>query len=193
MDKNKVLSYLNSKKTQDYTYLIAFFIIFSFFIFALIRPNVLEIFSSFEKINQMKQVDSYYEGEITKSLQLQSAMEQMARNTYLLDDAVSHTPQVNKILNDMKILMDKYDLGVEKMNVSDINLKDIGKQSITKSVNVTVIMTGSFSGVSNFIKEIYNQRRLKVMKNIVIDKIDDDTASGSATLKVEMQITGFYL
>lgn len=193
MDRKKLLSYLTGKKTRDYTYMIAFFLIFSFFVFVLIRPNLIEIFSSFEKIDQLQKVDSFYEKQIEKSLTLQKDMEQIADRTYLLDDAIASRPKVNKMLDDIKIVLDQNDLKVDKINLFDVNLKDSSVKH-TKGVKITMTVKGSFTGISNFVASMYKQRRLKVIKSLVITKDEEKTSSASASLlSTQIQIEGYYL
>jgi UbiD family decarboxylase len=176
MDRKKLLSYLSGKKTRDYTYMIAFFLIFSFFVFVLIRPNLIEIFSSFEKIDQLQKVDNFYEKQIEKSLTLQKDMEQIADKTYLLDDAIASRPKVNKMLDDIKVVLDKNDLKVDKINLFDVNLKDAGVKH-TKGVRITMTVRGSFTGISDFVTSIYKQRRLKVIKSLIITKDEEKISS----------------
>lgn len=193
MDRKKLISYLSGKKTRDYTYMIAFFLIFSFFVFVLIRPNLIEIFSSFEKIDQLQKVDTFYEKQIEKSLTLQKDMEQIADRTYLLDDSIASRPKVNKMLDDIKVVLDKNDLKVDKINLFDVNLKDSGVKH-TKGVKITMTVRGSFSGISSFVASIYKQRRLKVIKSMVITKDEEKTSSASAALlSAQIQIEGYYL
>jgi UbiD family decarboxylase len=193
MDRKKLLSYLSGKKTRDYTYMIAFFLIFSFFVFVLIRPNLIEIFSSFEKIDQLQKVDNFYEKQIEKSLTLQKDMEQIADKTYLLDDAIASRPKVNKMLDDIKVVLDKNDLKVDKINLFDVNLKDAGVKH-TKGVRITMTVRGSFTGISDFVTSIYKQRRLKVIKSLIITKDEEKISSVSASLlSTQIQIEGYYL
>lgn len=193
MDRAKLLSYLKGKRTQDYSYAIAFFLLFSFFVFALIRPNIVEIFSSFERITQMERVDSFYEEQIGKSLNLQQSMEQIIDKTYLLNEAMTTRPKVNKLLDDIKIALDKNQLEVEKMNISDINIKESGGQQAPKAVTINLSVLGDYTGISNFMNDLYSQRRIKLIKNVKISKEVETAASGSAQLQAIMLIEGYYL
>lgn len=193
MDRSKLLSYLKGKRTQDYSYAIAFFLLFSFFVFALIRPNIVEIFSSFERISQMEKVDSFYEEQIGKSLNLQQSMENLIDKTYLLNDAMTTRPKVNKLLDDIKISLDRNSLQVEKMNISDINVKDSGGEQKPKAVTINLTVLGDYPGISRFMNDLYTQRRIKLIKNVKISKDVQATASGSAQLQAIMLIEGYYL
>jgi hypothetical protein len=41
-------------------------------------------------------------------------------------------------------------------------------------------------------KDIYNDRRIKLMKDIVISK-EDKSGTNSGTLQIELQLEGYYL
>lgn len=195
MDKKKIISYLTSQKSKDYSYLIAFFITFSFFVFALIRPNLLEIFSSVEKIDQMKTVNSFYEKEINKSLALQSEMERVAPELFIVEQAVPKTPQINKMLFDIRTLIDENNLVIDKMHISDINLTDSSKRNALKSVRVNILLNGQFDGIKGFLDGANRQRRLKLLDRAYISREEDiaNSASVSSALKLEVSIIGYYL
>jgi Tfp pilus assembly protein PilO len=193
MDKNKLLSYLRSKKSKDYTYTIAFFIVFTFFLFALIRPNIIEIFSSYEKIKQMKEVNSFYEREIVKSFDLQNEMETIGSEVYLLNEAIPSFPRINKLLDDFKLALEKYNLKIEKLNIADISLRNPSKGK-KESVQVDLILNGDFDEFRSFMKDVHNQRRVKLIREIVVSRPEErKSASQSATLRMELKIDGYYL
>lgn len=193
MEKNKILSFVRGDRVKDYSYVIAFFLIFSFFIAVLIKPNVVEIFSSFERIRQMQIVDAFYEKEIGKSLVLQQSMEAIASKTYLLDEAIATRPRVNKLLDDLKSSFDKNNVRVDSLSINDINLKDSSEKKKTKVVQVTFSITGDFPRISGFVSDITRQRRLKVIKNLEINKFQDKISTQAGTLKATMIIEGYYL
>lgn len=195
MDKKKIISYLTSQKSKDYSYLIAFFITFSFFVFALIRPNLLEIFSSVEKIDQMKTVNSFYDKEINKSLALQSEMEKVAPELFIVEQAVPKSPQINKLLYDIRTLIEENNLVIEKMHISDINLTDSSKRNALKAVKVNVLLNGQFEGIRGFLNSANDQRRLKIIERAVISRDEDSSksASVSGALKLEVNVIGYYL
>ncbi len=65
MEKTALVKKLLSKKTKDYTYAIAFFLIFSFFLIAVIRPNILSVFSAGERINELEKQNRFYDLQIS--------------------------------------------------------------------------------------------------------------------------------
>lgn len=192
MDKNKILSYLHSKKSKDYSYTIAFFLVFTFFLFALIRPNIIEIFSSYEKIQQMRDVNSFYEKEIVKSLNLQNEMELIGSEVYLLNEAIPTDPQVNKLLDDFYTTLGKHTLTIEKLNISDISLRNLSKGK-KEAVEVDMILNGSFDSFQKFMTDIHTQRRVKLIKTVLISRPEEVISSQSASLRMELKIDGYYL
>ena len=162
MDKQSAIKKLFDKKTKDYTYTITFFVIFSFFVFAVIRPNLITVF------------------EINRD------------NMYLLDEAISTQPEVNKVLFDVNISSDGGKLRSEKVTVSDINLKDKGSANKLKSFMLNMSLFGSFEDAMDFIKKIYAQRRLKLIPQMELGRPLDES-TGSAELKIRLEIEGYYL
>ena len=51
--------------------------------------------------------------------------------------------------------------------------------------------TTSFDNLRQFIRDIFDQRRLKLIDNLVINRDKESTNSGN--LKVDLTINGYYL
>jgi len=192
MDKQSAIKKLFDKKTKDYTYTITFFVIFSFFVFAVIRPNLITVFEINAKIKQLGEVDKIYGGQIDKIIGVQSVFEINRDNMYLLDEAISTQPEVNKVLFDVNISSDGGKLRSEKVTVSDINLKDKGSANKLKSFMLNMSLFGSFEDAMDFIKKIYAQRRLKLIPQMELGRPLDES-TGSAELKIRLEIEGYYL
>ena len=54
MDRKKILELLKQKQVQDYTFSIAFFLVFSFFVIFAIRPNLITAFSLQKELEELK-------------------------------------------------------------------------------------------------------------------------------------------
>lgn len=192
MDKPISAKKLFNKKTKDYTYTVAFFIIFSFFIFAVIRPNLVTVFEINSKINQLKKIDKLYAEQINKIIEVQSAFELNREKMYLLSEAISTQPEVNKVLFDVNVSSDGGKLKTERIIVSDVNLKDKGSATKMKLFNISLGLLGSFEDTMNFIKKIYAQRRLKLIPELELTRGTEES-SKSANLKIRLDIEGYYL
>lgn len=192
MDKEKLLKPFKSKKAKDYTYLIGFFLTFSFFLFVVIRPNILSVIQKQAKIDELKRVNDFYEKQINKVIELQTVFETSRNDIGLLKEAVSVGAQVNKILSDTNTVAQENDLVIGSINIADLNLKDTGDGKKVKSIELTMQLTGDFPSMRKFIQTVYNQRRLKMIKSLTISR-GEKTASDSGLLNMDLELEGFYL
>lgn len=192
MDTKTTVKKLFDNKAKDYTYTIAFFIIFSFFIFAVIRPNLITVFEINAKIKQLSGVDKIYGEQIDKIVGVQSEFESNRDDLYLLTEAIPPQPEVNKVLFDTNVSSDGSKLISERIIMSDINLKDKGSANKLKSFIINMSLLGSFEDTLELIKKIYTQRRLKMIPELEINRRVGD-ASESATLKIRLEVEGYYL
>lgn len=181
-----------TKKTRDYTYAILFFFTFSFFVYFVIRPNLISVFSSNVQVEQLQKTDRLYEIQISKIVDIQTSLETNRENLGLLEEAMSIHPELNKILDDMNKTVQKNNILVERMNVDNVNLKDSAKEQQLKSVNITGSFFGNFENMYSFIKDLYSQRRLKMIKQLQLD-VEKGESTSSSLLKMNLKIQGFYL
>ena len=191
MDISALKKKLLNKKTQDYTYAIAFFLIFSFFIFYIIRPNLITVFEIKTKIEKLKEINNLYGKQIDKIIEIQSKIESNREDFVILKEAIAEKPEVNKMLSDIDVSLEENKLQSDSITVSDINLKDTGSLNKQKSLIIDMDLLGTFSDTTEFIKKIYSQRRLKYVPSIELSQ--ENETSDSAKLKIKLEIEGFYL
>ncbi len=191
-DKKQLLSKLFTEKNKDYSYTIIFFLIFSFFVFFIIRPNILSIFQANLQIENLKKTNAIYEYQIQNVIDVQSILVNVRDDLPLLDEAVTSKPQINQLINDITKAIEKNHLEISKLSLANVNLKDISKTEQFKPLVFDLGLTGSFENYLNLMKDIYNDRRIKLMKDIVISK-EDKSGTNSGTLQIELQLEGYYL
>jgi len=191
MEKSLIIKKLFSKKTQDYTYAIAFFFIFSFFVFYIIRPNLITVFEINSKIEQLKTINKLYGEQIDKIVEVQSSFEENRDDFFLLKEAIASKPEVNKLLSDVDVSSEGSRLTSERIAVSDINLKDKGSINKLKSFVINLNLIGAFDDTIAFINKIYNQRRLKLIPELEFTRGQE--SSESANLNIRLEIEGYYL
>ncbi len=192
MEKKLSFKKIFTKKTIDYTYTILFLIIFSFFIFFVIRPNLLSIFQANKKIDDLVRDDTFLEKQIQNLVSIQSSLEVNRDNLSVLGEAISKMPQVNKLLEDLNSSIKNNNLVIDKLTIVDINLKKSQKEDTLKSVVFNVILKGSFDDFVKLTKDLYSQRRIKMVQSAVIGR-DTKESSTSGLLNIEMNIEGYYL
>lgn len=192
MEKSSILKNFFNKKTQDYTYAVAFFFIFSFFIFYVIRPNLISVFEIRSKIDQLNKINSLYREQIDKIIEIQSALEESRDDLVLLKEAIAEKPEVNKVLSDVNVSTEGSKITPERVNIADINLKDKGSTGKLKSFIINMDLKGSFEDTTEFIKKIYDQRRLKLIQELDLTR-DEKQSSDSSILKIKLEVEGYYL
>lgn len=188
MENNPLKSIFN-QKTQDYTFVILFFLIFSIFIFFAINPSLKTAFSLKKEEADLTKVDTLYEQKIMNITDIQNQIEENRDNLPLLNQAVSQYPEVNKMFDDVKTIADKNSFTITKANISEVNLKQTTKKIEKLTLNIEG-KTG-FDNLLGFMNDLFAQRRLKMIDDLTINKDKDSTNSGQ--LNVVLTIDGYYL
>lgn len=192
MNKKDIINQLASQKVKDYTFTIVFFLIFSFFIMFAIRPNLMAVITLREEINQLRALNQQYEENISKIIDLQTVIEQNRENFIFLSEALPETPQVNKVIDDIKKSASDAALPIDKISVNDVSLKADKNRNKTKMFTVNIETISNFDNAKQFIDNLFNQRRLKTIKKLSMIKQESES-SESARLKITLDIDGYYL
>ena len=156
------------KEFKDYTYLILFFLIASFFIFFVIRP-VLSIAISLQKESKdLKEINTVYEKNISKIIMLQSQLEQIRPLAYLIDQAVPPSPKLDVLLADVRAAGVASGVTIESLEARDVSYTSDKKNTI-KSVALSMKVKGSYDSGMLFVRRLLNQRRLKNIETLRIN------------------------
>lgn len=192
MNRKTIVDKLMNRKTKDYTFTIVFFIIFSFFVLFVIRPNITTVFVLQQQLNDLQKLDKDYEKAIFTVVNIQSALEKNREQFPLLNQAVPSTPQVNQIIDDVKKIASDSGIELKKFDINQINLKESKNKNSLKPYNVDIETSSDFVKANKFMSAILQQRRLKSIKNLIISK-DQNAGTESAALKIIFEIEGYYL
>jgi len=192
MIKSIIKRKLLVKKVTDYSYTILFFISFAFFTFFVIRPNILTILSLQEELGRLHILDIRYENVIKKIVDIQSFLEENRSDLYLLDEALPTLPQINKLVDDSQFSASNSGMNLSSMSINKVNLKDTEKKLVRKKIGITLEGGANFIQSKEFITEVMNDRRLKMIQKITFDQ---DTKQGTTggTLKLLLEVEGYYL
>lgn len=190
MKNNQLVKSIFNKKTGDYTFTIMFFLIFSMFIVFAIKPSLTTAASLKKEEIDLEKVDSLYENKIIGIASLQQMMEENRNGFPMLSQAIASYPKVNKMIEDIKVVADENSFVIEKAGVADVNLYETNKTTI-QQIQVNVEGTTSFENLMKFTQSLFIQRRLKTIPKMSITRQSD--SSGSAMLKVVLNIEGYYL
>lgn len=189
MDLSTISKSIFEKKGAEYIYIIFFLIIFSVFIIFAIKPSLTTAYSLKKEEVDLIKVDQVYEKKINSITLIQTQIEENRDNLPLLNQSISEQPEVNKIIEDIKKLADKNSLILNKASIVDINFSKTNKEKQT--VKLKVEMTTSFENLRMFMTDMFNQRRLKLIDELVMSR--DSESTGSGDLKVNLTIDGYYL
>jgi Tfp pilus assembly protein PilO len=186
---NKILA---KKEIKDYTYVILFFVVSSFFIFFAIKPAVLIAFSLKRQVLDLQSINTIYEKNILKLVDIQSKLENTRNKTYLLEEAVPKNPEMRVLIDNIKQVASSEGIIINDLSLSSVNLKNDRRDQRMKPLKINIEAKSDFYGINNFMKRIIEQKRIKVINNLKILR-ENDSATNSANLKVKIEIEGYYL
>ena len=178
-----------TKKAQDYSFSILFFLILSIFIVFAIRPSLTTAFSLTKEGNDLKVLDNQYELQIGNIINLQSTIEENRDKLYLVDEGISDSPQVNKVIEDIKKAGDSNSIIISSLSIGEVNLTELDNKSL-QTLKISLEGFGNYENLMAFIKTLFNKRRLETIEKMQIIKEEEDTSG--AELKIKMDIQGYY-
>lgn len=185
-----LIASLNEKKSKDYTFATLFFVIFSVFIFFAIKPSLSTALDLSAQEKNLIVVDTKYELLIGQIVQIQSALEEVRDRLYLIDEALPEQPFLNVVMSDIQRSASKNNVTIKAFSVQKISLIETKKEAL-RSMIISVELGSSFENYVRFEKDLIQQRRLKNIKSVNIDR--DTLGSGSAALQIRAEIEGYYL
>lgn len=192
MNKQKILEQLVNKKTKDYSFIIIFFIIFSFFTFFVIKPNLTTVFSLQRDLVDLRRLDTQYEQVINNIISVQSSFEKNRDKFSLLDQALPGAPKVNQVVDDINKIASDAGLLMKRMTISEVDLKISKNKEKEKQYTVNIDIDSGFSSITKFIEGITDQRRLKSFKEMTLSK-NLKEGTQSSTLRIKIDLDGYYL
>jgi Tfp pilus assembly protein PilO len=193
MDKQSLIKKLMGKKeTKDYTYAFLFFVISSFFAFFAIRPALTIAFSLKREAADLDRINTLYENNLTKLVDVQTSLEKVRDKTYLLDMAAPKMPETKTLIDDIKQSASSEGILISKLSLSDVDLKNESKSNDLKVLSIDMETKSNFTSINNFIHKITDQKRIKTIRSLKI-LTDELVASGAGQLRIVMEIEGFYL
>lgn len=192
MNKSVIKRKLFVKKATDYSYTILFFISFAFFTFFVIRPNILTILSLQEEAGTLHILDAGYENVIKKIVDIQSFLQENGQDLYLLDESLPTLPQINKLVLDTQYSASNSGMYLSSMSINKVDLRDTEKKTERRKISITLDGTADFLQSKEFITQVMNDRRLKMIRQITFDQ-DEKKGTASGSLKLLLEVEGYYL
>ncbi len=188
MEKNPLKTIFN-QKTQDFSFAILFFVVFSVFIIFAISPSLRTAFSLKKEESDLTKVDNLYEAKIMNIAEIQNQVEENRDDLPFLNQAISRNPEVNKMFDDVKTIADKNSFTITKANIADVNLRQTTKKIDKLRLNIEG--KTNFENLLTFMNDLFSQRRLKMVNNLSISQDKDSTSSSQ--LNVVLTVDGYYL
>lgn len=193
MDKQLLIKKILAKREiRDYTYMILFFIISSFFTLFAIKPALTIVFSLKREAFDLERINAIYEKNILKLVDIQFKLENIRDKTYLLDQAMPKRPEMKTLVDNIKQLASAEGMLIDNLSLLSVDLKKKTKDTQKKPLIINIETKAEFSAVNIFIKKITDQRRIKTIKNLKILR-ETDFSTDSAHLKIMMETEGYYL
>lgn len=187
-----LLNKIFTKKTKDYGFMIVFFLIFSFFVLFVIRPNLTTVFNLQRERDQLTQLDQDYERAIFNIVSIQSSLERNRESFPLLNDAVPSAAQVNRVIDDITKIASSSSFDIKKIDINQISLKESTDKNETHSYQVFLESAADFNTTRRFINDLLKQRRLKTLKTLNLEQ-DNKESTQSSFLRIKLEIEGHYL
>ncbi len=120
-------------------------------------------------------------------MSIQSQIEKNRGRLHILDQAIPDGPEINKVLNDLWELKPFY---IQKANIDEVNLVQANNNSF-RQLKIAIEGVGSFEDSLKMLRNMFAQRRLKMVDKIVISK--DPESTQSSRLKINMVVEAYYL
>ena len=208
MNREELLAKILNKRVRDYSFPIVFFIIFSIFIFFAIRPNLVTAFSLQKELDELRIQDDQYEQVILNIVNYQTVIEKTRDDIPLLKQAIPESPEIFAMVRDIKKGATESGMIINNLDISDVSLKDsgtaptgtqvaaakpkVGGVEENKKYTVKFSVDSNFTEVKNFMQNLMNQRRMKIIEQLDIVSAGQQ-GSQSATFNVSFVVDGYYL
>jgi Tfp pilus assembly protein PilO len=194
MDRKKIMLALSQKKVQSPIFSIIFFLLFAFFVYFAIRPNLVTAFSLQKELQEVKLKNKEYEEQILQIVNYQTAVEQYRDDFPLLDEAVPQSPGVVKLVEDIRKSASESGIILSTLQVNDsFEYKNTEGKKLNKLMSFKLAITtdAQITQLQQFINALMNQRRIKTIESIEINS--RETAEQGVIFSITMNLKGHYL
>lgn len=188
--KELIAKLTQDEKVKDYSYVILFFLISSFFAWFVIKPVLGIAFSLDRQKKDLDVIDAVYEKNLNELINTQSKLELIRDRVALLDQALPSGPHTQTVLQSIQNAAVKTGVSMSKVSIAKINIKTNGKTPETFSINTQI--DGSFGQAQAFIQELMKQRRIKTINNLHMVSVNATEQSVSA-VRLELVVEVAYL
>lgn len=194
-NRDKIKKIFLGSEMYDYYYIIAFLLIFSFFIFYIIKPSLTTAFSLRTELSELEKVYKVYESNIVEIRKISLFLQSSVEDVVLVDQAIPQMPETQTLIEDIKNAAVDNEVNLTNLSLASFDLKNSLKTNQLKSLIVKMDTSGKYENIINFSQKLIQQKRLKTINNFKIGKNEEGepVSSGEADLKVTIELIGYYL
>ncbi len=195
MDKEFILNSISKKKeVKDYFYIILFLLTSSFFIIYIIKPSLITAFSLQEEISNLKVVSEMYDRNIEEIQKAGNFLEKIRDKVDLVDESIPEMPDTKTLIDDIKKTASNEGIVIKNLSLSSVDIKSEDEKSKdVKTILVNMEVKSDYFQLYNLVKGLTDQRRLKTIKRLQISKTDKNISSDESSLKLYLEVFGYYL
>lgn len=201
MERESLIQKIYNPQFVDYGYAIAFFIIFSFFVVGIVRPNISTVFELRQKYIDLKAANEQYTKTISDLTRLQLILASRQDDLSLLSEAVPSQVYVSKIIDDLALVSEAPTISLPKFELGSADKskqiptktapgQQIGPKPTVQTYKVRVQVSGPYDHVREAYEKIHNQRRLKTISGFALSV--DSRATGSGEFVADMDTESYY-
>jgi hypothetical protein len=198
----RVKAFFKKEENQRYLYLSLFLLAFSFFLGFVVRPTVKSAFEARIKKGELLRTTTQLEEYINKAVYLQSELEKYREDMALIYQALPEEARISSVMRDIATMLENNRLVVLDASISEIHLVGEEKKDL-KTIGLEYLLSGSFPNFLRFLRDLENQRRLKVVKSvsvirekqgdIVVSTNESNLASPESNLNIKLKIEVYFL
>ncbi|CAN5172789.1 hypothetical protein BH09PAT2_BH09PAT2_00650 [soil metagenome] len=195
LNRQKIIALLQEKRVQNYSFLIIFFIIFSFFVIFAIRPNLMTAFNLQKELQDLKLQSREFESKIQQIVAYQSVLELHRDDLSLLDEAIPRTPELAKVIEDVRQSATDSGVLLESLSIEKVDYKEKTKAKEIHTFSITANASATSANLRVFFDMLLNQRRLKALDIIDLSKAEFTTGETIDVnlYKINLIISSRYL
>lgn len=188
-----VVEKLNTPKIKDYTYVVMFLFIMSFFALVVIRPVLAIAFSLQKEAVELKEINKVYDDNIVSVIGLQNDLEKVRTKLVYLDQAVPAQPALQEVVTSIRAICARNGVTLHTLAIEPVSIQDGEEESLKlQEVKFDVGLSGEFAAVDRVMREILAQRRLKELTSIKMVK-EKNTQTGDDFMRLILKVESFYL
>ena len=156
----------------------------AFFTFFAIRPSVSMIVNLAKEKAEYERIDANLESKIQQILTTQYNFMQLLEEKDLINQAIPNSHQIEKT----KALLER-DLETENFTIGSISIRPTEKVGLN-SIDIKFAGAGKYNQVIDFLKYVYNSRRVMTYNDLTLES--QNQSSASAAISLSTTISSYY-